>query len=128
MGLDIRQRRDECATRNRAMRVMVTHSQIVYREVIAATLKQLRPHLEVFVAEPENLDEEFASVLPQLVVCSRVTDLVERDALVWIELYPDEYATESVVSLAGEKTTCPDVDLDALLSVLDEAERLYENV
>jgi hypothetical protein len=109
------------------MRV-VAHSQVAYREVLAAAFKELRPHLEV-VVEPEELDEEFfASVAPQLVVCSRVTDLVERDALAWIELYPSQFATESVVSLAGKKTTYSDIDFATLLLVLDEAERLYENV
>jgi hypothetical protein len=47
------------------------------------------------------------------------------DALAWIELYPDFASSESVVSLDGEKVTYPEMDLDALLSVLDEPERLY---
>ncbi len=109
------------------MRVIVTHSLVSYREAISATLRELRPHLEIFTVEPEDLDEEFARLSPQLVVCSRVTRLVEREALAWIELYPD-HASEVVVSLDGKKTTYPDIDLETLLSILDEAERLYEIV
>ena len=111
---------------SRAMWVMVAHSHLAYREVIAIAFKEFRPHLEVVVVEPENLDKEFASALPHLVVCSRVTDLVERHTLAWIELYPDNNATESVVSLAGEKTIHPNMDFETLLSVLDETEHLYE--
>jgi hypothetical protein len=109
------------------MRVLVANAPDVYQEVISATLKELRPHLEVFTAQPEDLDGEFARLLPQLVVCSRVTALVEREALAWIELYPG-YASKSVVSLAGEKSTYPQMDFDIILSVVDEAQRLYETV
>jgi hypothetical protein len=109
------------------MRVLVANAPDVYQEVISATLKELRPHLEVFTAQPEDLDAEFARLSPQLVVCSRVTALVEREALVWIELYPG-YASESVVSLGGQKSTYPEMDFDIILSVVDEAQRLYETV
>lgn len=111
--------------RRKRMRVMVTHAMLSYREVISAALEILRPHVETFTVEPENLDREFMSLSPQLVVCSRVTDIVERRALGWIELYPEQ-ASESVVSLCGERTTYPAMDLDTLLSVLDETRRLYE--
>ena len=111
--------------RRKRMRVMVTHSMVSYREVISFALERLRPHVETVTVEPENLDREFMSLSPQLVVCSRVTDIVERGALGWIELYPEQ-ASESVVSLCGEWTIYPDMDLDTLLSVLDETRRLYE--
>jgi hypothetical protein len=108
------------------MRVMVAHSLVAYRETICAALKELRPHLEVFTTDPKDLDAEFRRLSPQLVVCSRVTEFVEREALAWIKLYPDQ-ASEVVVSLDGEKTTYPDVDLETLLSIVEEAERLYES-
>ena len=111
--------------RRKRMRVMVAHSMVSYREVISFALERLRPHVETFIVEPENLDREFMSLSPQLVVCSRVTDIVERGSLGWIELYPEQ-TSESVVSLCGETTTYPEMDLDTLLSVLDETRRLYE--
>lgn len=126
MRFDARRRLRGSAMESRVMRVMVAHSQAAYREVIAIALRDFRPHLEVIVAEPEELDREFANTLPQLVVCSRVTDLVERNTLAWIELYPDSNATESVVSLAGKKVIYPNMDFETLLSVLDEAAHLHE--
>jgi hypothetical protein len=110
------------------MRVLVAHSLLAYRETICTVLKVVRPHLEIFSADPDDLDGEFARLSPQLVVCSRVTALVEREALAWIELYPDPASSQSVVSLKGEKVTYPELDLEALLSVVDEAQRLYETV
>jgi hypothetical protein len=109
------------------MRVMVANSLRSYRQAISATLKELRPNLQIFIAEPEDLDEEFRRLSPHFVVCSRVTELVEREALGWIELYP-EHAPQSVVNLCGQRSVYPQMDLEALLSVLDEAERLYETV
>jgi hypothetical protein len=109
------------------MRVLVAHSLRSYREVISTALRELRPNLLIFTADAENLDEEFTRLSPHLVLCSRVTEVVEREAFAWVELYP-EHGSESVVSICGHKRVYPEMDLDALLSVLDEAERLYETV
>lgn len=105
---------------------MVTNEPLAYREVICAALRELRPHVEVACAEPDDLDREFSRLGPRLVVCSRVTALVEREAAAWIELYPG-HDSRVVVSLGGERSTFDDVDFDALLSALDRAERLYES-
>lgn len=105
-----------------ALRVMMANSPLSYREAISAALESLRPHFEVFTAEPADLDWEFSLLSPQFVVCSRVTELVEREASGWIELYP-EGGHESVVSLGGQKMTHPQMDFPTLLSVLDEVER-----
>jgi hypothetical protein len=128
--------RDEDAMRRRSistegtpevMRVLVANEPFVYREVISAAFQELRPHVEVISVEPQNLDREFLRLVPHLVVCSRVTALVERGATAWVELYP-EHAPRAVVSLAGEETTSDAIDFDTLLSILDRAERLYESV
>ncbi len=109
------------------MRVLIANEPFAYREVICGAFRELRPHVEVASAEPEDLDREFLRLVPSLVVCSQVTTLVECEAVAWVELYPG-HASRVVVSLAGEKTTSDDIDFDALLSVLDRTERLYESV
>lgn len=107
------------------MRVLVANEPRAYRVVISAALKELRPHLEVHTAQPTNLDEEFLRLAPGLVVCSRTTALIEEATASWVELYPD-HSSGARASLAGEKTTFAEMDFDALLSILDEAERLYQ--
>jgi hypothetical protein len=91
----------------------------MYREVISATLRELRPEVEVFTANPEDLEREFSRLLPQLVVCNRPTKRVELEAPVWIELYPDGASYVVVGRLAGSRTLLLTMDFDTLLAILD---------
>jgi hypothetical protein len=91
----------------------------MYREVISATLRELRPGIEVFTADPEDLEGEFLRLMPQLVVCSRLTKRVELEAPVWIELYPDGASHAVVGNPAGSRTLLPGIDFDTLLAILD---------
>ena len=100
---------------------MIANGPAMYREVISATLREHRPGIEVFTSEPENLESEFLRLLPHLVVCSRMTKLIERDAPVWVELYPDGASYAVVGSLDGSRTILPGLDFDTLLSILDDA-------
>jgi hypothetical protein len=59
------------------------------------------------------------------VVCSRSTPLIEREALTWVELYPN-HTSGALVSLAGERKAFESMNFDTLLSVLDKAQRLYK--
>src|SRR5918912_2832657 len=109
------------------MRLLIANEPFVYREVISAALRELRPHLEIYVAEPAELNKELLRLSPRLVVCSRRTELIEREAFAWVELYP-QHTYGAVVSLAGKKTTFEEMNFEILLSIVDEAERLYESV
>jgi hypothetical protein len=109
------------------LRVLLANQPVVYRDVIAAAIETLRARFEVFTAEPEDLDRVFLRLgTPLVVVCSQLTDLVEREALAWIQLYPD-HATHTIVALGDEPPTkLAHMDLDALLAILDAAERLCQ--
>jgi hypothetical protein len=102
-----------------ALRALIANGPAMYREVISAALRELRPGIEVFTAEPEDLDGEFMRLLPQLVVCSRLTKRVELDAPVWVALYPDGAPCVVVGSLDGSRRTLPGMDFGTLLSILD---------
>jgi hypothetical protein len=99
-------------------RVLVACELRSYREAIAAAFRLLRPNVEVFEAEEEDLDREVGRLDPDLVVCSRLTARVEKRAPNWVELYP-EYGPHSVVSVRGERSTIEGIQLSDLLSVLD---------
>ena len=109
------------------LRVVLANEPAVYREVISSAIAVLRPDFEVFTAEPEHLDWEFLCLgLRLVVVCSRLTELVERDALAWVQLYPCG-AAHTLVALDGERPTkFAHMDLDTLLGVLDVADRIYQ--
>jgi hypothetical protein len=98
---------------------LIANGPAMYREVISVALRELRPGIEVFTAEPEDLDGEFVRLLPQLVVCSRLTKRVELHAPVWVELYPDGAPYAVVGSLDGSRRTLPEMDFDTLISILD---------
>lgn len=80
----------------------------------------LRPRFEVTTAEPDDLDETVLCLSPHLVVCSRVTAVVEAEAPAWIELYPCHFS-RAVVRLHGERSTLPGMDFETLLATADEA-------
>jgi hypothetical protein len=89
-----------------------------YREAFAATFRELRPDVEVFEAEEEDLDREVERLGPDLVLCSRLTTRVEDYAPSWVELYPDCKA-HSVVNVLGERSTIEEIQLSDLLWIID---------
>jgi hypothetical protein len=103
----------------RKIHVMVANEPPLYREALAATLRIVRPALETSLVEPQELDEATVRHKFQLVVCSRLTDIVERQSLAWALIYP-EGASWSELSLAGERTRVLHLDLSHLLAFLDK--------
>ncbi len=107
------------------MRVLVANDPCTYREVIADAFQGLRPHVEVYVVEPDDLDHEVARFRPHLVICSQLTASVQS-LLAWIMLYPNG-ENRAVISTAGEHTTVANVVFDHLLSIIDKTELLYQS-
>lgn len=101
-----------------SLKVVLANEPRAYREVISTVLKALRPDAEVFTVNPEDLNREFVRLAPHLVVCSRITELVDRAAPAWIELYPNG-SSHAVVSLAGDRATYTEMDLETLISIFD---------
>lgn len=84
-------------------------------------MRNMRPDVEVYEIDPEDLNMEVARLWPDFVVCSQVTSSVESRVPVWVELYPG-YEARSRVSFWGESTTIADVKLTDLLDLLDRAQ------
>ena len=105
------------------MRVLMAIEPRSYREVIGEAIRGLRPHLEVVIVEPDALEQEMAHLDPGLVVCSRpeITSANGRPA--WIEFHP--YVQPAArIYVGGRRFELEEVELEDLLSVIDEAERL----
>ena len=101
------------------MRILLGNEPRFYREVIAATLHELRPHLEVVIVEPEDLDGAVVQRRPQFVLCSRLSEVVETRCLAWVLLYPHG-AARVVLRVAGRRHTVADPGLDGLLRVMGQ--------
>jgi hypothetical protein len=99
-------------------RVLVACHLRSYREAIAAAFRVLRPDIEVFEAEEEDLDREVGRLDPDLVVCSQLTARVEARTPNWVELYP-RCGSLSVVNVGGERSTIEEIQLSDLLSIVD---------
>ena len=99
-------------------RILVACELKSYRESIASAFRVLRPGVEVFEIEEEDLDREVERLAPDLVVCSRLSQRVEVRVPNWVELYPG-CGSRSVVSQRGERSTFEEIELSDLLSIVD---------
>jgi hypothetical protein len=113
------------------IRVLVANEPRVYREVIADALPKLRPLVEVFLAEPEELEREAMRVRPHLILCSRkpVATLLAQPGplLAWMVLYPEgEDRAEVGGGATSERAALllEGVALEDLLRMVDEIEQL----
>lgn len=94
-----------------------------YREALAETFREFFPTMQVFEVAPEDLDAEIDRLHPDVVVCSKTTDLLEAGVPNWIELYPG-HGMESIASIGGKRTTFASIDLADLFSIFDQLEML----
>lgn len=92
-----------------------------YNEALAETFREFLPQTQVFEAKPEDLDHETDRLHPDVVVCSRATDLVAAGVPNWIELYPG-HGMESIASIGGERRTFESIQLADLFSIFDQLE------
>src|SRR3712207_6104505 len=107
------------------LRILVANAPRAYREVIAAALQALRPGVGISTSEPDDLDGEVVRFQPHLVVCSRLTELIQRGVCTWVVLYPNG-AGHALLSLGGQQSTVDDMDFDDLLAVVDRAAELAQ--
>ncbi len=107
--------------KSRNKRVLIAMDLRSYCEAVAGALQGLCPDTSVFQAEAGDLDRETARLRPDLVVCSRVTRLVEGLVPNWVELYPD-HGLEAIVSLCGARSTLEGAQLSDLVSVVNRSE------
>jgi hypothetical protein len=97
-------------------RIFVANELTSYRQSIASVIRELHPNMEVLEVHPEILDWEMARLGPDLVICSRITAVVQERAANWIELYP-ECRPFSTFCIGGARKAMEDVQLSDLLSV-----------
>lgn len=106
-------------------RILISSELESYREVLAEAFRTFYPDLDVFEAEPYDLDRKVGRLRPDLVVCSRVTAVVKTNVPVWVELYSDG-SPRSVVSVSGRRKEIESLELSELLSLADEANALTQ--
>ena len=106
--------------------ILVANEPRSYREAFAIALRGLRPHAEITVVEPDDLDSATLCLQPHLILCSRLTEVVQTRPISWALLYPGG-ESHCVTSVAGKQRREPDLQLDDLLAVLDETQLLVRS-
>ena len=105
------------------MVVLVAIEPRSYRQVIGKTIRSLRPHVEVIVLEPDTLGAGIRRLDPELVFANRPDTFAPTGRSAWVEFHPYEQPPARIC-LAGRRRELEAVELDDLLSVVDEAEEL----
>ena len=106
-------------------RVLIANEPPAYREVLALVLQEMRVPADVSCVEPEDLDDEIARLEPHLVICSRLTGMLDAARIGWLLLYPDG-ETRAVLSMLGQRTELTDPDLDDILSLVERTSELAQ--
>ena len=99
--------------------IVFANEPLVYRQALTRAIQAHRPGLQVVAVEPDELDAAVQQHAPLLVICDRLTQLVET-CVAWVLLYPGG-AREVISSLSGVRESTADLDLDALLAFVDRA-------
>ncbi len=99
-----------------ARRILVANELTSYRQTIAIVIRDLRPEVEVYEAEPGALDGEVVRLGPDLVICSRVTNTVKLRVANWVELDPD-CKPYSTFCIGGRRRAKREVKLSDLLDL-----------
>lgn len=102
--------------------ILLANEPLAYRQALSRALQIERPHLQVLAVAPDELDGAVQNHAPLLVICDRLTQLVQQCVAAWVLLYPGG-ARSVTSSLAGEEERASDLDLAGLLVLVDRAVR-----
>jgi hypothetical protein len=96
-----------------------------YREVLAASVKSMRPGAQVATTLPALIEEEAARSDPQVIICGSSGAADPGNVTTWIGLSTDP-SLPTVVRLGECRFEQNNLTLDALLAIVDETGRLAE--
>ena len=107
------------------MRVLIAMEEghQLYRDVLAGSLKAMRPPLEVATAALDDFEERLRSFDPHVVICGGQNFARSEGPLVWIDLAFDPtmpLQRPAQFWVEGRCRGIPNPDLQNLLSVIDE--------
>ncbi len=91
--------------------------------MIAASIRVLRPHVEVATSGLDVLEEEMARLDPHVVICSLPANVGPGDRVAWVKLSLDP-TRPTVICVGGRYSEVRNPIFETLLGVVDEAERL----
>ncbi|HSK82889.1 MAG TPA: hypothetical protein VK902_05710 [Rubrobacter sp.] len=109
------------------MRILVTITPRMYREVLALSIHRRRPDFEVLLAPPETLDGEVELFGPHVLVQDADEAGLPRALAKGVVCLVRILITDRIdatIELGGTTSELRDASLDELFAVLEEAEVL----
>lgn len=108
------------------MTILIAIEPRSYGQVVGKTIERLRPHLEVVVADPEDLVPEAERLRPELLFSHLPGTEMPADRVgAWVELSV-EPGRPSKACVDGRIKELTNADLNELLSIVDEVEGFLE--
>jgi hypothetical protein len=106
------------------MRVLVAISPAMYRQTLTHVLTQRRPNIEIKTVDPSDLDREVELFKPDLLISQDTLSDVGYSVFSWVEiLYSDNMGAHVRVD-DRELRMVEDMDIEDLLTALDETQEL----
>ena len=105
------------------MRVLIAISPTMYWETLELALLRYRPHVEVRITGPEDLDPEVADFEPHMVVCNHATPMVRESVPSWVVV--PYHSSDATIHVQGEgESRVEDIAVGDLFAVIDQTEKL----
>ena len=97
-----------------------------YREVFAAGIQILRPHLELDTSSLEALGERIERFDPHLVICSQPNTVDPGGRPAWVENSVNHVRMPSKICVGGHSLKRADLSFEMLLEIIDRVEKLVQ--
>ena len=111
------------------MRVLVAMQEDywIYREVMAGSLRAMRPRLAVATADPAEFEERLESFKPQVVICGGRSFARREWPIAWVDLAFDSVACLQRPARIWVDGCCREIlnpGFEELISLIDEVDLL----
>lgn len=93
-----------------------------YREVIAASVKLLRPHVEVLSTDLEGLEQEASRFDPQLIISSQAKTMIYSPPIAWIKIPSRDPMEPTEVWVGEDRWKAAESKLEIVAEVIDRTE------
>jgi hypothetical protein len=108
--------------RRSRLRVIVAIEPCLYRHAIGGALRELRPHLEVAVTSPEEMESEMERREYGLVICGRPGPTAGPASPAWIEYRPYD-GKPAKACVGGRRSQIGEMHMTDILLMVDDIER-----
>jgi hypothetical protein len=99
----------------------------IYRDVMAGSLRAMRPRLEVATADPIDFEERLESFKPQVVICGGRSFARREEPIAWVDLAFDSPAPLQRPARICVYGCCREIlnpGFEDLISLIEEVELL----